>query len=491
MVQELHRLTGTEILSLVRSRQISAVEAARSCLDRIEKIDGKLLAFRSVFREEALARAGEVDRALARGADPGPLAGLPVALKDLICLAGHPTTCGSGGLRNFVSPYDATAAARLRGAGAVILGKTNMDEFAMGSSTESSGYEKTRNPWNLERVPGGSSGGSAAAVAADLVPVALGSDTGGSIRQPAAFCGLAGLKTTYGRVSRYGLVAFASSLDQIGPLGKCVEDLARLLSVIAGRDARDSTSSDLPVPDYPGALRRGVAGRRIGVPREYFPAGLDGEVSAAVRRALDRLVDLGAHPEEISLPHTEYTIPAYYILATAEASSNLARYDGARYGLRERASGDLEEMYRRSRSEGFGAEVKRRIMLGTFVLSSGYYDAYYLKAQRVRTLLKRDFDEAFRKVELIVTPTAPTTAFRFGEKTGDPLEMYLSDIFTATMNLAGLPALSLPCGVSGEGLPIGLQIVGPPFAEAEVLRAGAALEEALEFRRRHRPTGLD
>ena len=404
-MEDLHRRTATELLSLIRSRQVPAVEAARSCLDRIESLDTKLLAFRTVFREEALARAGAVDRALARGADPGPLAGLPVAVKDVICLAGHPTTCGSAILRDFVPPFDATVIERLGQAGAVFVGKTNMDEFAMGSSTENSGYEKTRNPWDLERVPGGSSGGSAAAVAAGLVPVSLGSDTGGSIRQPAAFCGLPGLKATYGRVSRYGLVAFASSLDQIGPFAGNVEDLARILAVIAGHDPRDSTTSSHPVPDYLSALERGVAGMRVGVPKEYFPGGLDPEVGTAVRQALDRLAGLGASVEEISLPHTEYAIPVYYILAPAEASSNLARYDGARYGRRDPGARDLGEMVRRSRSGGFGAEVKRRIMLGTFVLSSGYYEAYYRKAQKARTLLRQDFERAFLKVDLVVTPS--------------------------------------------------------------------------------------
>ncbi len=490
-MEPLYRLTGTEIVSRIRSRDISATEAAVSCLDRIDSIDPRLLAFRSVFRKEALARAAEIDEALSRGEDPGRLAGLPVGIKDLICVAGHPTTCGSRMLESFVPCYDATAAERLRRAGALFLGKTNLDEFAMGSSTENSGFEKTRNPWDPERVPGGSSGGSAAAVAADLVPVALGSDTGGSIRQPAAFCGLPGLKPTYGLVSRFGLTAFASSLDQIGPLGKCVEDLALVTSVIAGHDPRDSTSSRAPVPDYAARLREGIEGIRIGVPKEYFPEGLDSGVAAPIRLALDRMASLGASLQEVSLPHTGYAIPAYYILATAEASSNLSRYDGVRYGHRDPGGRDLPAMIRRSRSGGFGAEVKRRIVLGTFVLSSGYYDAYYLKAQKARTLLRREFEEAFRKVDLLATPTSPTAAFRFGEKIDDPLEMYLSDIFTVTMNLAGVPALSLPCGVTGEGLPVGLQLVGPPFGEADLLRAGAALEGALGFRARHRPPALE
>jgi aspartyl-tRNA(Asn)/glutamyl-tRNA(Gln) amidotransferase subunit A len=457
----------------------------------VEAVDSRVQAFRCVLREEALAQAREIDSAFSRGEDPGPLAGLPVAIKDVICLAGHPATCGSAILRNFVPSFDATVILRLREAGAVLVGKTNMDEFAMGSSTENSAYEKTRNPWNLARVPGGSSGGSAAAVAGDMVPVSLGSDTGGSIRQPAAFCGVPGLKTTYGRVSRFGLVAFASSLDQIGPFGKSVEDLARTLAVIAGHDPKDSTSARIPAPDYPAELQRGMGALRIGIPREYFAEGLDSEIRAAVRSALNRMEEMGASVEEISLPHTDYAIPTYYILATAEASSNLARYDGARYGFRADAAEDLSEMYRRSRSIGFGKEVKRRIMLGTYVLSSGYYDAYYLKAQKVRTLLRTDFVEAFQRVDLIVTPTTPTVAFRFGEKTEDPLEMYLSDIFTATINLVGIPALSLPCGVSSEGLPIGLQIVGPPFGEGRLLSAAASLESNLNFRARYRPKDLD
>jgi aspartyl-tRNA(Asn)/glutamyl-tRNA(Gln) amidotransferase subunit A len=457
----------------------------------MEAVEGKVQAFRCILGAEALTVAGAIDAALARGEDPGPLAGLPVALKDVLCLAGHPTTCGSRILENFLPPYDATVIRRLKEAGAVILGKTNMDEFAMGSSTENSAFEKTRNPWDLGRVPGGSSGGSAAAVAADMVPVSLGSDTGGSIRQPAAFCGIPGLKPTYGRVSRFGLVAFASSLDQVGPFGKTVEDLARVLSVISGQDRRDSTSAGVPVPEYAGQLSAPLGALRLGVPKEYFPAGLDAEIGGAVRTLLTRAEGLGARVVEISLPHTDYSIPTYYILATAEASSNLARYDGVRYGYRAKGAKDLGEMYRRSRSEGFGGEVKRRIMLGTYVLSSGYYDAYYLKAQRVRTLLKNDFDEAFKKVDLIVTPTTPSTAFRFGEKTDDPLQMYLSDIFTATINLVGIPALSLPCGIATNGLPIGAQIIGPAFSEARLFQVAAALESELDFRSHHRPTALD
>ncbi len=490
-MSDLHHHTAGRILGLIRSREISAVEAVSACLDRIARLDGRLGAFRLVLKDDALARARAVDARFARGEDPGPLAGLPVAVKDVLSLRDHPTTCGSRILENFVSPYDATAIERLHDAGAVIVGKTNMDEFAMGSSTENSAYEKTRNPWDPDRVPGGSSGGSAAAVAAEMVPVSLGTDTGGSIRQPAAFCGVAGLKSTYGRVSRYGLVAFASSLDQIGPFARSVADLGLVLRSIAGRDPRDSTSAAAEVPDFTGGSGSPLKSLRLGIPREYFPPGLDPEIAGAVRAALQQAEGLGARVEEVSLPHTDYAIPTYYIIATAEASSNLARYDGARYGYRSPDAGDLASMYRRSRNAGFGKEVKRRIMLGTYVLSSGYYDAYYLKAQKVRTLLRQDFERAFEKVDLIATPTTPSTAFRFGDKTDDPLQMYLSDIFTATINLAGLPALSLPCGLSREGLPIGLQLIGPAFGEQPLLRAGAALEETLGFRDRHRPAGLD
>ena len=488
---DLHRQTAGQILARIRSREISAAEVISASLERIRRIDPHTGAFRCVLEEESLTSARAVDDALSRGEDPGPLAGLPVAIKDVICLRGHPTTCGSRILENFMAPYDATVVEHLRRAGAVIVGKTNMDEFAMGSSTENSAYEKTRNPWDPDRVPGGSSGGSAAAVAAEMVPVSLGTDTGGSIRQPAAFCGVAGLKTSYGRVSRFGLVAFASSLDQIGPFARSVADLGLVLSVIAGHDPRDSTSATVEVPKLASASGAGGKPLRIGIPKEYFPAALDPEIAGAVGAALKQAESQGARVEEISLPHTDYAIPTYYIIATAEASSNLARYDGARYGFRSREAADLTSMYRLSRSAGFGKEVKRRIMLGTYVLSSGYYDAYYLKAQKVRTLLRDDFEKAFEKVDLIATPTTPSTAFRFGEKTDDPLQMYLSDIFTATINLAGLPALSMPCGLSRQGLPIGLQLIGPAFGEERLLKAGAALESELGFRDRHRPAALD
>jgi aspartyl-tRNA(Asn)/glutamyl-tRNA(Gln) amidotransferase subunit A len=468
----------------VASGDLSAAEVVESHLSRIATVEPKVGAFLHVDADGARAAAAAIDRDRRAGRPLGPLAGVPVAVKDILCTRGAATTCGSRILKGFVPPYDATCVARLRSAGAVVVGKTNMDEFAMGSSTENSAYQVTRNPWDATRVPGGSSGGSAAAVAADEVPASLGTDTGGSIRQPAALCGVVGMKPTYGRVSRYGVVAFASSLDQVGPFANSVADAAEILQVIAGRDGRDATSSRVPVPDFRAALGRGAHGLRLGVPREYFPAGLDAEVNAAVRRALAEAGRLGAQIEEISLPHTEYAIPTYYIVATAEASSNLARYDGVRYGHRDDAARDLAALYVRTRSGGFGAEVKRRIMLGTYVLSSGYYDAYYRKAQQVRTLIRRDFEAVFEKVDAIVTPTSPTPAFRIGEKVDDPLAMYLSDIFTVTVNLAGLPGLSLPCGVTGSGLPIGLQIIGKPFDEETVLRLAAAIEPAVDFRSR-------
>jgi aspartyl-tRNA(Asn)/glutamyl-tRNA(Gln) amidotransferase subunit A len=406
------------------------------------------------------------------------LAGVPLGVKDVMVTRGVRTTAGSKILGNFVPPYDCTAVARLEAAGAVLLGKTNCDEFAMGSSTENSAYGPVRNPRDLSRVPGGSSGGSAAVVAAGTAVAALGSDTGGSIRQPAAFCGIVGLMPTYGRVSRYGLIAFASSLDHIGPLTKTVKDAALLLGVIAGRDPMDSTSADVPVPDYVEEIGKPVKGLRLGVPKEYFGEGLDPEIRTAVEAAIQQLAEAGCEVVPVSLPHTPYAIPTYYLVATAEASSNLARYDGVRYGHRARNGGSLSEMYRRTRDEGFGPEVKRRIMLGTYALSAGYYDAYYLKAQRVRTLLTRDFEQAFTMVDAIITPTTPTPAFKLGEKTDDPLAMYLNDIYTVTGDLVGVPGISVPCGHSREGLPIGLQILGRHFDEATVLRLAHAYEHA-------------
>jgi aspartyl-tRNA(Asn)/glutamyl-tRNA(Gln) amidotransferase subunit A len=474
----LHQLSAVEIARQVKGREVSARDVARLFLDRVRALDPKLKAFITVLEEETLAQARAVDEKVARGEDPGPLAGVPVAVKDNLCVRGAKTTCSSRMLENYTAVYDATVVEKLRAAGAVFIGKTNLDEFAMGSSTENSAFFPTRNPWDLDRIPGGSSGGSAAAVAARLAPLALGSDTGGSIRQPAALCGVVGFKPTYGRVSRFGLVAFASSLDQIGPFAWNAADAAALLQAIAGSDPRDSTSVDRPVPDYAAALGKGVKGLRVGLPKEYFIDGMDPQVDRAVREAVKVFQSLGAEAEEISLPHTDAAVAVYYVLAPSEASSNLARFDGVRYGHRSAKAENLLQQYELSRDEGFGPEVKRRIMLGAYALSSGYYDAYYLRAQKVRTLIKRDFDEAFRRVDLILTPTAPTPAFRLGEKSGDPLQMYLSDIFTISCNLAGLPGLSMPCGFSSEGLPIGLQILGRPFDEESVLAAAAAYEGA-------------
>jgi len=484
---ELYRLTIHELQELLRRREVSATEVTHAYLQRIEAVEPKVRAYMTVTAEEALAQAARVDRRLASGEPAGLLGGVPLAIKDVICTKGVRTTCSSKILENFIPPYDATVIERLKVQDAVFLGKTNMDEFAMGSSTENSAYFPTRNPWHPEYVPGGSSGGSAAAVAADLCAGALGSDTGGSIRQPAALCGIAGLKPTYGRVSRYGLVAFASSLDQIGPLAKDVRDCAILLKVIAGHDPLDSTSADIPVPDYTAFLTGDVKGVRIGIPSEYFVEGMDPEIEGAIWEAIRVLESLGAVSEKVSLPHTEYAVATYYLIAPAEASSNLARYDGVKYGYRTARSDDILEMYQRTRREGFGPEVKRRIMLGTYALSAGYYDAYYLKALKVRTLIKRDFDEVFTHFDVIVTPTSPTAAFRFGEKTEDPLQMYLSDIFTIPCNLAGLPGISIPCGFTGRGLPIGLQILGKPFDEGTVLKVAYAYEQATEWHKRKPP----
>jgi aspartyl-tRNA(Asn)/glutamyl-tRNA(Gln) amidotransferase subunit A len=457
--------------------EFTSVGLVEAVLERIVATDNGVKAYLTLTPEEALEQARAADHRRSQG-EGGPLLGIPLAIKDVLCTKGVPTTCGSRILENFVPPYDATAVAKLKAAGAVLLGKTNTDEFAMGSSTENSAFFTTRNPWDLDRVPGGSSGGSAAAVAADECLGALGTDTGGSVRQPAGLCGVVGLKPTYGRVSRYGLIAYASSLDQIGALAKDVTDAALLLGAVAGHDPRDSTSVDAPVPDYTAALTGEIKGVRVGVPKEYFIEGMQPEVEAAVRAAVDALADLGAEVREVSLPHTDYALPVYYLIAPAEASANLARYDGVRYGLRVDESGDLIETYKDTRGQGFGPEVKRRIMLGTYALSAGYYDAYYLKAQKVRTLIKGDFDAAFESVDVIVAPTSPTTAFRIGEKTDDPLQMYLSDVFTLSMNLAGNCGLSLPCGFDVGGLPIGMQIMGPPFGEEQVLRVAHAYERA-------------
>ena len=479
-------LTIAQAHELLNKREISSVELTRAVLERITRVEPQVGAFITVTPEAALKQAEAADRRIAAG-QILPLTGIPLAIKDLISTQGIRTTCASRILEHYVPPYDATVITRLRDLDAVMVGKTNLDEFAMGSSTENSALQVTRNPWNPEYIPGGSSGGSAAAVAAGECLGALGSDTGGSIRQPASHCGVVGLKPTYGRVSRYGLVAYASSLDQIGPLAKTVADCALLLQALAGHDPRDSTSVPREVPGYPSSLNQGIRNRTIGIPKEYFIGGLDPEVEQALRRAIRVLEKEGARCLEITLPHSEYAIAVYYLIAMAEASSNLARYDGVKYGLRDRESRVLMEMVQKTRSRGFGPEVVRRIMLGTYVLSAGYYDAYFRKASQVRTLIIRDFRQAFDQVDLILTPVAPTPAFRRGEKTDDPLQMYLTDIFTISANLAGLPGLALPCGFSSQGLPIGLQILGNHFEEEKILQAGSAFERATDFHLRRPP----
>ena len=479
-------LTIAQAHERLTKREISSVELTRAVLDRITRVEPQVGAFITVTPEAALKQAEAADRRIAAG-QILPLTGIPLAIKDLISTKGIRTTCASRILEHYVPPYDATVITRLRDLGAVMVGKANLDEFAMGSSTENSALQVTRNPWNPDYIPGGSSGGSAAAVAAGECLGALGSDTGGSIRQPAAHCGVVGLKPTYGRVSRYGLVAYASSLDQIGPLAKTVADCALLLQALAGYDPRDSTSVPREVPDYPSSLNQGIQNRTIGIPKEYFVGGLDAEVEQAIRQAIEVLEQEGARCLEIALPHSEYAVAVYYIIAMAEASSNLARYDGVKYGFRDRKSRVLMEMVQKTRSLGFGPEVVRRIMLGTYVLSAGYYDAYFRKASQVRTLIIQDFRQAFDQVDLILTPVAPTTAFRRGEKTDDPLQMYLTDIFTISANLAGIPGLALPCGFSSQGLPIGLQILGNHFEEERILQAGSAFEQATEFHLRRPP----
>ena len=472
----LNSLTIDAARSAVQEGKTTATSLAEAFYSRIEKDDPRIGAYLMISKDRALAKAAEIDALAAKGEKLPPLGGVPVGIKDVMVTRGVRTTAGSKILGNYIPPYDCTAVARMEAAGAVVLGKLNCDEFAMGSSNENSAWRPVHNPRDLSRVPGGSSGGSAAAVAADMAVAALGSDTGGSIRQPACFCGVVGLMPTYGRVSRYGLIAFASSLDRIGPLTKTVKDAAIVLHTIAGRDPMDSTSADVPVPDYVAELERPVRGLKVGVAREYFAEGLDVEVKTSVETAIQKLAKSGCEIVPVSLPHTEYAIPTYYIVATAEASSNLARFDGVRYGYRARDARTLSEMYRRSRDHGFGAEVKRRIMLGTYALSAGYYDAYYLKAQKVRTLLVRDFEEAFKQVDAIVTPTSPTAAFKLGEKVDDPLSMYLADIFTVTADLAGIPGISVPCGETKENLPIGLQILGKHFDEATILRVAHTFE---------------
>ncbi len=485
----LHRLTVSELVQRLAARETSAREALQACLDQIARVDGQVHAFLSHDAADALAQADAADRELAAGTTHAakPLLGVPVALKDVLSHRGQPLNCASRILGNFISPYDATVVSKLKDAGAVVFGRLNMDEFAMGSSTENSAFVTTRNPWDTSRIPGGSSGGSAAAVAAHEAFATLGSDTGGSIRQPAALCGCVGVKPTYGRVSRYGLVAFASSLDQIGPFTKSTRDAALLTGVISGHDPRDSTSLDQPVPDYLADLKPDLRGLRLGLAREFMVGGLDPEVRDAVAAAVAKLQELGASIEEVSLPHSEHAVATYYIIATAEASANLARFDGIRYGARVPGA-DPNELYERTRGAGFGAEVKRRIILGTYVLSSGYYDAYYLRAQKVRTLIRRDFLEAFKKVDAIISPTTPTAAFKVGEKTQDPLQMYLSDIFTISCNLAGTCGLSLPCGFTrSPRLPIGLQILGQPLGESTLFRIAHAYEQATPWHRESSP----
>jgi len=482
---ELEKLTAHECREKLEKKEISSKELTQSVLERIDAVEDRVEAYINLMPQEAIKAAKAIDERRAAGEPLGPLAGIPIALKDVLCLEGIPATCASRMLEHFVPPYTATAVEKVLGAGAIPVGKTNMDEFAMGSSTETSAFHPTYNPWNLDYVPGGSSGGSAAAIAADETVLALGTDTGGSIRQPAGFCGVVGLKPTYGRVSRYGLIAYGSSLDQIGPLVKDVEDAALLLNVIAGRDERDCTSADLPVPDYTQALTGDIRGLKVGLPKECFGEGLLPDVKTALDEAAKKLEALGAEIVEVSLPHTEYGIAAYYLVATAEASSNLARFDGVVYGYRtpDKVEG-LVDMYMKSRAQGFGPEVKRRIMLGTFVLSSGFYDAYYLKACRVRTLLRRDFEAAFEKVDTVLMPTSPTPAFKVGEISDDPLQMYLMDVFTVTLNMAGLPGIALPCGFSREGLPVGMQFIGKVFDEETILRAAHAFEQNTEFHKK-------
>ncbi len=479
-------LTIHEASDKLRRREFSSVELTAAVFERIAATDDKVRAYLTLAHDQAIEQAKSADEKLKSGANPAPLLGIPIAVKDNFLTRGLRTTCASRILGDFIPPYNGSTVERLLSAGAVIVGKTNLDEFAMGSSAENSAFFPTHNPWNLDRIPGGSSGGSAAAVAADLCIAALGTDTGGSIRQPAACCGVVGLKPSYGRVSRYGIIAFASSMDQVGPLTKDVRDSALLLQAIAGHDPADSTSANQSVPDYSAALNGNIKGLRIGISKEYFVPGMQPLVYKAVQDAIRELGKNGAVIVDIALPYTEYAVAVYYIIATAEASSNLARYDGMRFGHRADAK-DLTDTYMISRDEGFGAEVKRRIMLGTYVLSAGYYDAYYLKAQRVRTLIKNDFDEAFKRCDVILTPTAPTTAFKIGEKIQDPLQMYLSDIFTISINLAGLPAISLPCGFDGENMPIGLQIIGKHFDETTVLRTAHAYEQATQWHTR-KPT---
>ncbi|MFC1559975.1 Asp-tRNA(Asn)/Glu-tRNA(Gln) amidotransferase subunit GatA [Candidatus Margulisiibacteriota bacterium] len=473
---ELFELTSHELKAKLDKGETSSVEIVESVFKKIEKTEKKIEGFVSLSKEKALRKAKEIDKKIKAKEKLSPIAGIPIAVKDNMCTKGTKTTCSSKILENYIPPYNAAIVEKISDAGAIMIGKTNMDEFAMGSSTENSAFKKTKNPWDLDTVPGGSSGGSAAVVAANETILALGSDTGGSIRQPASFCGVVGFKPTYGRVSRYGLIAFASSLDQIGPLTKDVSDCAILMNVIAGHDERDSTSVNIPVPDYKKSLVNDIKGLRIGVIKELLGKGMNEEVKDAVKAAIKKLESLGAKISEVSMPTFEYGVPTYYLLATAEASSNLARYDGVKYGYRSEKANDLLTIYYNTRREGFGPEVKRRIMLGTYALSAGYYDAYYLKAQKIRTLIKNDFDKAFSKFDVLISPTSPTVAFKIGEKTNDPLAMYLSDIATIPVNLAGIPAISIPCGFS-DNLPVGLQIMGKAFDEETILKVAYTYEQ--------------
>ena len=481
----MHRTTITQARELLQNKKISSVQLTEAVFSRIDKVEDKVQAFVHLSREKALQQAKNADARIAAG-EEAPLLGVPIALKDLICTEGSRTTCSSKILDQFVAPYNATVTEKLNQAGAVIVGKTNMDEFAMGSSNENSHHHPTKNPWSLDRVPGGSSGGSSAAVAAHECVAALGSDTGGSIRQPASFCGVTGLKPTYGRVSRFGLVAFASSLDQIGPLTKTVADAATLMNVIGGKDPRDSTSANVPLPDFTQALQRDVKGMKLGIPKEYFTGGINPAVEKAVQEGIRTLESMGMEAVEVSLPHLDYAVATYYIIACAEASTNLSRYDGVKYGYRTEKSESLVNMYENTREEGFGEEVKRRIILGTFVLSTGYYDAYYLKAQKVRTLIKQDFENALGQCDVIASPVTPYPAFKLGEKLDDPLQMYLADIYTISANLAGIPAISIPCGFA-EGLPIGLQLTGKHFDEASLITVGHKFQQATDFHSQEAP----
>ena len=484
---DITRLTVHELMEKLEKNELTSEEITKAYVDRINEKEKDVKAFVTTTCDEALEKAKEIDSKKKSGEKMNSFAGIPIGIKDNMCTKGVRTTCSSRMLEDFIAPYDATVVEKLNDEGIISLGKLNMDEFAMGASTEYSYFKKTCNPWNLNTVPGGSSGGSAAAVAAELVPWALGSDTGGSIRQPASFCGVVGLKPTYGLVSRYGLVAFASSLDQIGPITKDVRDAAMLLNIIAGHDERDTTSYDMPKKDYTKALKNDVKGMKIGIPKEYFGEGINEEVKAKLQEAIETYKKMGAEVEEFSLDIAEYALATYYIIACAEASSNLGRFDGIRYGYRTENFSNLKELYRNSRSEGFGPEVKRRIILGTYVLSSGYYDAYYKKAQQVRTLVKKEFDKAFEKYDVLLTPTSPTVAFEIGTRSNNPLEMYLADICTVSINIGGLPGISVPCGVNSEGMPVGMQLVGNKFEEEKIINAAYAFEQEYKFRDKYKP----